>query len=356
MLSKVPAPWKEYLSWRFCLALLFSLLLHLIAFDGLTFFKLPGSEQVPDTIDARLVPLQPKPLQKTAAKPAQNKPVQKPQPLAAAPEPEALPAIDAVSEPEPLPPLTEAKPEEADETVEAAEVASEEVQEASEGRPQAAAYIEADFELKRSVNGDTVAGTVGEAHISYKADASGRYIIKSVAEAKGFASLFVSGQLRQESEGRVTDKGLQPERFLYQYGSDAAKAQRASFDWTAGKLVMESAKGKTTAQLVPGTQDLLSFMYQFMFTPPLEEMSLSVTNGKRLRTYDYSFEGEEQISTKMGDFRTIHIAKSSADGKDRTEVWLAMDYQYIPVKIRKTEDSGNVIEQIVTRLSTDILK
>lgn len=355
MPSKAPAPWKEYLSWRFCLALLLSLLLHLIAIDGLTFFRLPGAEPLPDTIDARLVPLQPKPLPKVAAKPAQ-KPVQKPQPPPAAPEPEPLPAIDAASEAEPLPPLTEATPEEAVETTEVAEAASEEVQESPEVRPQAAAYIEADFELKRSVSGDTVAGSVGEAHISYKADTSGRYTIKSVAQAKGFASLFVSGQLRQESEGRVTDKGLQPERFLYQYGNDAAKAQRASFDWAAGKLVMESAKGKTTVPLERGTQDLLSFMYQFMFTPPLEEMKLSVTNGKRLRTYDYSFEGEEQISTKMGDFRTIHIAKSSADGKDKTEVWLAMDYQYIPVKIRKTEDSGNVIEQIVTRLSTDILK
>lgn len=353
MPSKVSAPWKEYLSWRFCLALLLSLLLHLVAIDGLTFFRLPGSEPVPDTLDARLVPLPPKPQQQVAAKPAkpQNKPAPKPQPTA--PEPELLPTIDAAAEPEPLPPLTEAATEEA---VETAEAVSEEVQDTPEGRPQAAAYIEADFELKRSVNGDTVAGTVGEAHISYKADGSGRYSIKSVAQAKGFAALFVSGQLRQESEGRITDQGLQPERFLYQYGNDAAKAQRASFDWTAGKLVMESAKGQTTARLVPGTQDLLSFMYQFMFTPPLQEMSLSVTNGKRLRTYDYSFEGEEQISTKMGDFRTLHIAKRSADGQDKTEVWLAMDYQYIPVKIRKTEDSGNVIEQIVTRLSTDILK
>jgi hypothetical protein len=354
MPSKAPTPWKDYLSWRFCLALLFSLLLHVLVINDLSFMALPATEPVPETLDARLVPLQPKPLQKVVAKPAKQASKPRPAPVqeapAAVPRTEPLPVIEGVQEPEALPPLVEDAAEATEEP------AGEDVVEAGAVRPQSAGYIEADFELKRSVNGDTVAGTVGEAHISYKADTNGRYSIKSVARAKGFASLFVSGQLRQESEGRVTDKGLQPERFLYQYGDDEAKAQRAKFDWAGGELYMESAKGKTSARLVPGTQDMLSFMYQFMFTPPLEEMSLSVTNGKRLRTYDYSFEGEEQLSTKMGNFRTIHIAKSSADGKDKTEVWLAMDYQYIPVKIRKTEDSGNVIEQIVTRLSTDILK
>jgi hypothetical protein len=352
MPSKAFTLWKDYFSWRFCLALLLSLLLHLIAIDGLTFIPLPTAEPVPEIIDARLIPLQPKVLQKVAAKPAKQPSKPRPAPVQEAPAlaPEPLPPIEALPEPEALPSLMEDLTEATDES------SGDELVETVEARPQAAAYIEADFELKRRVNGETVAGTVGEAHISYKADTSGRYSIKSVARAKGFASLFVSGQLRQESEGRVSEKGLQPERFLYQYGDDEAKAQRASFDWAGGVLHMESAKGKTTARLVPGTQDMLSFMYQFMFTPPLEEMSLTVTNGKRLRTYDYSFEGEEQISTKMGDFRTIHIAKSGADGKDKTEVWLAMDYQYIPVKIRKTEDSGNVIEQIVTRLSTDILK
>ncbi len=149
---------------------------------------------------------------------------------------------------------------------------------------------------------------------------------------------------------------MQPERFLYQYGDNEAKAQHAEFDWAEGVLQLRSAKGKSRVRLVPGTQDLLSFMYQFMFTPPLEEMTLNVTNGKRLSTYNYSFEGEEQIQTGLGELKTMHISKSASDGKDRTDVWLAMDYQYIPVKIRKTEDNGSVIEEVVTRLSTDLMK
>lgn len=350
MPSKAFARWKEYLSWQFCLAVLLSLILHAVAFDGLDFLHLPDTEPVSDNIQARIVTPPPKPQKQSTVKPAKK--IERPEP--------AIPQSEIVQPPAPVseavaqaPRVIEPAPEPVKETVTEVPVAEEM---ADESRPQPPLHVESDFELRRRTNGNTEAGSIGVAHVSYKADENGHYSIKSMAEAKGFASLFVSGKLRQESEGRINAKGLQPERFLYQYGNDEAKAQRASFDWAGGTLVMESPKGKSTAPLAQGTQDLLSFMYQFMFTPPLEEMKLSVTNGKRLRTYDYSFEGEELVTTKMGDFRTMHIAKSSADGKDKTEVWLAMDYQYIPVKIRKTEESGNVIEQIITRLSTDNLK
>jgi len=104
---------------------------------------------------------------------------------------------------------------------------------------------------------------------------------------------------------------------------------------------------------VEGTQDLLSFMYQFMFVPPLQTMQLSITNGRKLGVYDYSFEGEEIIATKMGNLNTIHILRSADEGDEKTELWLALDYQYVPVKIRKTEKEGKVYELLVTSLKTE---
>jgi len=90
-----------------------------------------------------------------------------------------------------------------------------------------------------------------------------------------------------------------------------------------------------------------------MFEPPLVKVRLAVTNGKKLSQYTYSFEGESTLSTKIGDMRTLHIAKSSGEGEEKTELWLAPDYHYLPVKIRKTEKDGKLYEQIVTRLSTE---
>ena len=37
--------------------------------------------------------------------------------------------------------------------------------------------------------------------------------------------------------------------------------------------------------------------------------------------------------------------------EDKTELWLALDYQYIPVKIRKTESDNKVYELLATRIN-----
>lgn len=214
------------------------------------------------------------------------------------------------------------------------------------------AYIEMDFDLRRKADGDTV----GVAHVSYKQLPDGTYTLSNVAEAKGLMSLFLSGKLVQTSEGKVTTSGLQPAQYVYQFGDQADKTQRASFNWQAGKITLENSKRTVSVALPEGTQDLLSFMFQFMFEPPLDEMQLSITNGKKLRSYAYSFEGEDQLQTKIGNLRTMHIGRSTGDGDEKTELWLAVDFHYLPVKIRQTEKDGSVIEQIVTSLSTDILK
>jgi hypothetical protein len=210
-------------------------------------------------------------------------------------------------------------------------------------------HVETEFEVMRGSN----TSAAGVTKIVFNIDANGRYSIISNTQAKGLASLFF-GNLTQKSEGTVTENGLKPEFYSYQYGNDAKKLQTANFNWNDGILHMHTYKGDSSANLPAGTQDFLSFMYQFMYTPPLETMQITMTNGKRLRTYSYSFEGEETITTKLGELKAIHLLKSSGD-EEKTEIWLATDYQYLPVKIRKTEKDGAVIEQVVANIQTEFL-
>ncbi len=93
-------------------------------------------------------------------------------------------------------------------------------------------------------------------------------------------------------------------------------------------------------------------MYQFMFTPPLESNAINITNGKTLRNYNYHFEGEEIIYSKFGALNAIHLIKSSANNEEKTELWLATDYKNLPIKIRKTEKNGSIIEQVITQINT----
>ena len=211
--------------------------------------------------------------------------------------------------------------------------------------PQGYKYVESEFAITRGTN----TSIAGSARIIFNIDDNGTYLITSLTEAKGLVSLFL-GKLTQKSVGVVNENGLLPDFFSYQYGSDTAKEQTARFAWKEGVLHIRSVKGNKTEPLKVGTQDLLSFMYQFMFSPPLENTQIIVTNGKNLRTYDYQFVGEIALTTSMGNMNTIHLIKTD-DDQEKTELWLATDYQYLPVKIRKTEKNGEVIEQIITKIS-----
>ncbi|MDO9205440.1 DUF3108 domain-containing protein [Methylotenera sp.] len=212
--------------------------------------------------------------------------------------------------------------------------------------PQAYQYVETEFEVLDGNDGSVV----GITRIVYKLDKNGTYQLTSVTEAKDLTPL-TFGELIQKSEGVVTDKGLTPSYYSYEDRKNPSKMQSSRFSWSEGILLMHSAKSKNTEDLVSSTQDPLSFMYQFMFSPPSENMQITMTNGEYLSTYTYIFLGEVKISTKLGELNTIHLLKSD-DEKEQTELWLGIDYQYLPVKIRKTKKDGSLIEQTATSIYT----
>lgn len=195
-------------------------------------------------------------------------------------------------------------------------------------------------------------GASGSEKHLYVAHEDGTYQLSSLAEPKGLAAL-VASDLMQKSEGQVSAHGLAPGSFIYQYGKNENKAQKAFFDWQNKSLVLENKGQKQTVPLEDGAQDILSFMYQFMFVPPLEQFNLAITTGKRLKTYSYTFDGEEQVSTGAGKFLTLHISQQGAKGEEKNELWLAPDYHYLPVKILKTDKDGKTILRTLTKIKID---
>ena len=327
------------------IAMLFSLLLHML-------FLVESPLQLPDDVDdeqtllkMRLVNLPAKktavPVMQKTQKAKPDRPPKQPKqtpPDIIEPSPSAEPAHDASvigQAPDPAAIQTPAAENPADVMVTEAEPP-----------PVPYEFAETVFDVYR--NND--ATPAGKTIITFSLDKNHRYFIKSTTQAKGLASLILD-TLQQKSEGLITEGGLRPDYYSYEYGNK--KSQIANFSWNDGVLIMHTAKGTKTEKLSAGTQDLLSFMYQFMFTPPLESLVITMTNGKNLRTYAYSFEGEEVIDTKFSrHLKTVHLVKTGSE-EDKTEIWLATDYKYLPIKIRKTEKDGTTIEQIMTNISTE---
>jgi len=304
-------------SQRLLWALAVSLLVHFLLVSEAD-FSLPDWTRSEDLIEVTLV----SPSPKLPAKPAPMPEA----PMATTPEPTqqepaALPE-PAVAEPPPSPPP---------------------VQEEPVAVPPAPNRVEIDYKLFRG----TSDMSVGRVRQTFQLEDENRYTLHSVAEATGLVSLFYSGKYEELSEGQVTERGLQPHNYRLKRGS--GKSQAASFNWEAHTVSLEAGTRRAVVDVSDGTQDMLSFMYQFMFVPPLNEMQIPLANGKKLKVYSYAFEGEDQVETELGKLRAWHIAKSSVDD-EKLEFWLALDYRNLPVKIRQTERDGTVTELLATRL------
>ncbi len=209
-------------------------------------------------------------------------------------------------------------------------------------------YVETDFDVRTKIDGSAE----GKAKITYNLIDNKQYQLKWLTEGSGIVALLFP-DLLQTSEGELTKTGLQPKTYLYQFGNKTDKTRTANFDWQTRKVILQTSKGAKTEDLSEGTQDILSFMYQFMYVAPLQTMQIHIATGKKLATYDYSFEGEENINSVLGELKTIHITHSNSDADEKTELWLAIDYQFVPVKIRKTEKNGDVVEMVATRINTN---
>jgi hypothetical protein len=207
-----------------------------------------------------------------------------------------------------------------------------------------------DYDVRRSLD----SSPVGAAKTTYLLDQDNHYSIKNEVEAKGFVSLFYWNKLIQTSDGLVTPDGLKPINYHYQFGSKIDN--RATFDWDNKKIITTISGKVSEFDVLEGSQDMLSFMYQFMFEPPLIKMKIYITNGKNYKSYDYAYIGDEVIETETDKMLTMHIAKFNYSNEERIDLWLAKDYRYLPVKIRKTEKDGSILDQSAKKIEIENLE
>ena len=186
---------------------------------------------------------------------------------------------------------------------------------------------------------------------SYR-EQNGHYHIESVTKGIGVYALF--GVRRLLSEGEVTAAGLKPSHFELHQGDNEKKALITDFDWVANKLSMKIKGKPSVVPLEAGTQDLTSFVYQFMFALPIgDEFKLPVTTGKKLRTYSYKVtERDTELEVPAGKFKTMHLV-NVGDADDAKEFWLGVESHRLPVRLTMRDEGGAKIEQMLTSLHAE---
>lgn len=186
---------------------------------------------------------------------------------------------------------------------------------------------------------------VGRAEHRWEFSEDGRYRLTGITETSGLVSLFKPIRIETESSGRMVAGGLQPERYRsLKNGKDAN--ENADFDWSTGEVRL--SRDRSVRPVAPGSQDLLSLNYQLAFLGSLPEGSvLGVVTGKKYELYAVDSLGQEVIETPAGRFRTLHL-RAMTDNV--TEIWIALDRERLPVKIRFTDKKGESFEQVATEI------
>ena len=207
--------------------------------------------------------------------------------------------------------------------------------------------IEAEYKISR--NGLHI-GRVLE---TYARDGN-TYRIESVTRTDGVLKLLYDDSIVLQSEGRFGAAGLVPLRFEQRRARDPSRDIRATFDWERAVMHSEYKGEKQDHALPRGTQDRLSVMYQFMNVKPIgDEVTMYMSNGRKVELYRYRKVDEPVLSTPAGDFETLHYARvTESERESKAEIWIAKDRFQIPLRAIFDDSSGARLEQSILSLQT----
>lgn len=178
-----------------------------------------------------------------------------------------------------------------------------------------------------------------------------RYRLHSEGRATGIVSWIYRGTLLQESSGRVSASGLQPERYRERRGERREK--EAVLD--AGTERVRFASGAEAA-LPPGVQDRLSVFVQLgllLQADPLRfapgaVVEIPVLSNSRIEASSFRVLGSETIAAGAIDLAALHLRRAPLDDEEPAiDLWLALEPRVLPLRVRITESSGRALDQVV---------
>jgi len=329
---------------RIATTVLASLALHALVIAS-NWLPVPQPVDALRPLEARLEPLpEPKP---AAAKPRPRAPRH------AAPVPvPPVAAVTAVGPPLPPEPQAEAAPAEFAAPEPAAPEPPQQLALAAESSSAILRSLPRRGRITFTVTYGSDRAYVGKVVQTWEANA-GTYSIASEAETGGIVELFRPQRMRHVSKGIITAQGLRPDVFLVsRTRRGTTEVAQARFDWNAGNLAYGNAREPHTAALPAGTQDLMSFIYQFVLTPPVPgRHRVPITSGSRFEVYDIDVSNEINIETPIGTLRALPVRQVPKPGAESMELWLAAEYRYLPVRIRHFDREGRYSgEQIVSEI------
>ena len=179
------------------------------------------------------------------------------------------------------------------------------------------------------------------------------YRISADAEAEGLFTLFLEGQIHQESRGTVSELGLRPDSFVETRPNNVREG--VEFDWRARQVKLFRGDNSKTSELRDNTVDWLSMIFQLAHVPPGgDSTDLQVFTQRKLYRFRLEVLGVEQIEIPIGSVRALHLRHTDPkDSREVVDVWLGLEQHNLPVKLRfPVARNRLIVEQVATEVTT----
>lgn len=188
----------------------------------------------------------------------------------------------------------------------------------------------------RVTNGSIQLGTTA---ISLQPD-NGGWHYRSVTEATGVASLFVSGKAIESTRLEPHDGRLRPT--VYDHTDPDEKDNvRVDFDWGARTATVRDADGTRALDLEADTLDGFSAtlaMIQRVERGAKDIRIATIDDDGEQETLVFRQASRESISVPFGTFDTVRVDRVR-EGKNReTITWLAPELDWVAVRIDQRRD------------------
>lgn len=190
--------------------------------------------------------------------------------------------------------------------------------------------------------------TFAETTRSLTTSTGGLYAFKSITRPVGLGRLFTSGEITEASEWRYQNGATVPVTYSYLDSSKKkARNVQLGFDWETLHVTNTINGDPWKMELTPTTQDKLLYQLQLMIdlasgkASGKNNLKYDIADGGLLKEYLLEILGPETIKSKLGEFNTIRVRRTT-DSRETT-FWCAKELHYLPVRIEHRKKKSTPI-------------
>ncbi len=156
---------------------------------------------------------------------------------------------------------------------------------------------------------------------------------------------------QESSSFTVTGEQLIPVFYQYRGKGLNRRETLTRFDWAKGTAASEYKGKDYTLALEPGLLDPLSWqeflrhqLLQDTAPQALDQTTLRILDGRRIKEYVLEYNGIETVSTATGYFTALRFTRLGRKPGRYLQFWLAVDWDFLLIKAQhRNEDGQSVI-------------